>query len=136
MEHRCSEARFAETLATAYLTQWVMIGSTRHLVMYDRRSNINLIRGKVAETQELQMISNQAKRIAVAGGGHVLTHFGSYKTQLRLANSGTKRELVCQGIQEIMGRLKKHLLQEIHKELRDTGLEFDAPLPEYTGGVR
>ena len=88
-EPRCSEAGFAATPATAYLTQWVMIGSTPHLVMYDHGSNINLIWGKVAETQEQQMISNQAGRITVAGGGHVSAHFGSYKTHRRLANSGT-----------------------------------------------
>ena len=133
-EPRCSEAGFAETPATAYLTQWVMIGSNPLLVMYDRGSNINLICGKVAETQELQRISNQAGRIAVTGGGHVSAHFGSYKTQIRLANSGAKRELICQGIQEITGWLKKHTLQEIHQELRNIRLGFDAPLQEYTGG--
>ena len=120
-EPRCSEAGFAENPATAYLTQWVMIGSNPLLVMYDRRSNINLIRDRVAKTQELQRISNQAGRIAVAGGGHVSAHFGSYKTQIRLANSGARKELICQGIQEITGRLKKHPLQEIYEELRNNG---------------
>ena len=109
-----------------------MIGSTPHLVMYDRGSNINLVRGKVAETQELQMISNRAVRITVAGGGQVSAQFGSYKTQL--SNSGRKRELICQGIQEITGQFKKYPLQEVHQEFRDAKLGFDTPLPEYTGG--
>ena len=68
----------------------------------------------------------------MAGEGHVSAHFGSYKTQIRLANSRAKRELICQGIQEITGRLKKHPLQEIHEELRNIGI--NATLPEYTGG--
>ena len=103
-------------------------------MIYDRGSNINLIRGQVAETQELQMISNRAERITVAGGGQVSAQFGSYKTQLRLSNSGRKRELICQGIQEITGRVKKYPLQEVHQEFRDAELGLDTPLLEYTGG--
>ena len=34
-EPRRSVTGFAETLAPTYLTQWVMIGSTPHLVMYN-----------------------------------------------------------------------------------------------------
>ena len=70
-EPSCSEAGFAETPTTAHLTQWVMIGSEPHLVMYDQGSNFNLIRSTVAENQQLQRISTRAERIAVAGGGQV-----------------------------------------------------------------
>lgn len=110
-----------------------MIGSNPHLVMYDRGSNTHLIRGEVAETQELLVISGRAGRIKVAGGGYISTNYGSYRARLGHSRSGRKVELNCKGIQEITGHLKKHPLQEIHKELRDAELGFDPPLPEYTG---
>ena len=134
LEPRSSMTRFAETPATAYLTQWVMVGSTPHLVMYDGRSNTHMIRGEIAETQELQVLSGRAGRIYATGGGYMSTGFGSYKARLGPSRSGKQLELNCQGLQEITGPLVKHLLQEIHKELRDAGvIGFNAPLPEYTG---
>ena len=60
--------------------------------------------------------------------------FGSYKALLPLPNSGSKRELQCQGIQSITGPIKRYPLQEVQQELRNAKGGFDAPLPEYTGG--
>ena len=81
------------------------------------------------------MISGRAGRIKVAEEGYISTNYnGSYRTQLGHSRSGRKVELRCQGIQEITGPLKKHLLQEIHKELRDAELGFDAPLRSTLGG--
>ena len=34
---------------TVYLSQWIKIGSTPHLVMYDRGSSSNLTAGELAE---------------------------------------------------------------------------------------
>ena len=57
-EPSCSEQRFAETPATTYLTQWIMVGSAPQLVLYDRRSNTNMVRGEVAETEGSEILSD------------------------------------------------------------------------------
>ena len=88
-EPRCSMTRFAETPATAYLTQWVMVGSTPHLVMYNQGYNTHMIQGEIAETQELQVLSGQTGQIKVAGGGYIPTNFGSYKARLGPSRSGS-----------------------------------------------
>ena len=93
-----------------------------------------MIRGIVAENQKLPGCSARAERIAVAGGGQVLTQYGSYKSLLPLPNSGSKKELQCQGMQSIMGPIKRYPFQEVQQELRNVKGRFEAPLPEYTRG--
>ena len=94
-----------------------------------------MIRGEIAETQELQILSGRAGRIKVAGGEYISTGFRSYKARLGPSRSGKLYNLKCQGIKEITGHLMKHPLQEINKEFRDAELiGIDAPLPEYTRG--
>ena len=85
-----------------------MIGTEPQLVIYDRVSNINMVRGTVAKSQKLPRCSARAERIAVAGGGQVLTQYGSYRALLPLPNSGSKKELQCQGIQSITGPIKRY----------------------------
>ena len=48
---------FSETPATAYLAQWIMVGSSPQLVMYDCRSN----------TIKLQILPGRAGWIKEAG---------------------------------------------------------------------
>ena len=94
-----------------------------------------MIRGEIAETEGLEILSARAGRNKVAGGDFISTGFGSYKTTLGPSRTGNFHNLKCQGIKEITGELMKHLLQEINQALRDMKMvDVNAPLPKFTGG--
>ena len=112
-----------------------MVGSSPQLVIYDRGSNTNMIRGEIAETEGLDILSARAGRIKVAGGDFISTGFRSYKTTLGPSRTWNFHNLKCQGIKEITGELMKHPLQEINQELREMEMvDMNAPFPKFTGG--
>ena len=86
---------------TVYLSQWINIGSTPRLVMFDRGSSSNLIAGELAEEENLEILSARAGRIRVAGGQQVSTYYGLYKAVVGPSNSGEYFYLNCQGISTI-----------------------------------
>ena len=51
------------------LMQWIRIGKSNCLVMFDRGANVNLIDGNLAERENLQVVSDQPSGVKVVGGG-------------------------------------------------------------------
>ena len=48
---------------TVYLTQWVYVGSKPQIIMYDRGSNTNLITGRIAEEENMKIISRRPGKV-------------------------------------------------------------------------
>ena len=96
-----------------------------------------MIRGEIAETEGLEILSARAGQIKVAGGDFTSTGFGSYRTTLGPSRTGNFHDLKCQGIKEITGELMKHPLQEINQELRDMEMmDVNPPFRISPGAVR
>ena len=114
---------------TVYLTQWIKVGLEPQLVMYDRGSNTNLIVGKLAEMENMKIVSNNES------GWWTKYKCGVYKAVLGPSITGENRYLDCQGVNTIAGSLRKQSLKEVNKELRSFGLvDQHTPLPRYAAG--
>ena len=70
-----TQHRSAGTLETVYLTQWIKVGSTPQLVLYDRGNNANTIAGEMASNKNLEILSARAGWVRVAGGQQVSTEY-------------------------------------------------------------
>ena len=77
-----TNTRAGSLFETVYLTQRIQVGSEPQLVMYDRGSNTNLIAGKIAETENMEIISNKPGKVKVAGRQSISTKYGVYSAVL------------------------------------------------------
>ena len=103
--------------------------------MYDRGSNTNLVLGKVAQQGKMEPISSEPKVMTVAGGHQLTTKYGSYRVEIGPYITGGDKFTDCQGVNSIVGNLKKQNLQEVNEELRASNFfEPTIPLPKYAGG--
>ena len=93
-----------------------------YLTHYDTESNTNIITGELSEVEELKILPAWAGCIRVAGGQHVSTEYGMYRAIVGPSRDGEYDQLDCKGMKSIAGEPKKHSLQEVNKELRDSGL--------------
>ena len=60
---------------------------------------------------------------------------GVYRAVLGPSITGEDRYLDCQGVNSIVGSLRKQSLKEVNKELKRSGLiDQHTPLPKYTAG--
>ena len=118
-----------------FLMQWVRIGSSECLVMFDRGSNVNLIDGEVAERENLKVLSDKPMSLQVVGGEEVSTQYGKYQVMLGGRSSGF-HTIECLGMPQVTSKFNHYSLHEVNKELRATGIIHpDEPLPETVGGT-
>ena len=111
------------------------MGGKPTLVMYDRGSNTNLVLGKIAQQGKMESISSEPKVMTVAGGHQLTTKYGSYRVEIGPYITGGDKFIDCQGVNSIVGNLKKQNLQEVNDELRASNFfEPTIPLPKYAGG--
>ena len=70
-----------------FLMQWIRIGTSNYLVMFDCGANVNLIDGALAERENLQVITDQPSGIKIVGGGGNPLWVWSLLVPLSLASS-------------------------------------------------
>jgi hypothetical protein len=119
-----------------FLMQWINIGASECLVLFDRGSNVNLIDGNMAEREGLQVMSDKTAAIKVVGGEEVSTQFGKYKVILGSKDTGEFHTLVCHGISQVTTELGRYPLHEINHEVRTQTNVINPcdPLPASVGG--
>ena len=102
--------------------------------MYDCGSNINLIAGKLAEMENMKIVSNRPGKVRVAGGQTIFTKYGVCIAVLGPSITGENRYLDCQGLHHCSD-LRKQSLKELNKELLSFGLvDQHTLLPRYAVG--
>ena len=121
-----------------FLMQWIQIGGSRCLVLFDRGSNVNLIDGPLAEREQLQVISDRPAGIKVIGGDEVSSQYGQYKVILGSKASGKFHALECFGMPSVTAKFGRHSLESINKELRLTSKHISPAenLPASVGGTQ
>ena len=119
-----------------FLMQWIKIGESKCLVMFDRGSNVNLIDGALAEREGLKVLDDSPSVLRVVGGEQVSTEYGKYSLVLGSKESGKYHELECHGMKQVTTKFSKYSLNEINKELRreNLGIKGTEPLPSSIGG--
>ena len=118
-----------------FLMQWIKIGESECLVLFDRGSNVNIISGPLAEREGLQVISSKPSSIRIVGGEEISTQYGQYRVVLGNKETGY-HTLVCHGMPQVTTTFNKYALHEINTEARaakDVIGEFE-PLPPVVGG--
>ena len=119
-----------------FLMQWIKIGSSDCMVFFDRGSNVNLIDGRLAESEKLEVISQKPSTLKVVGGEDVSTEYGTYKLTLGSNKSGKYHEIICHGMPQVTTSFNKYPLNEINQEVRSNTSIIDEcePLPAAVGG--
>lgn len=118
-----------------FLMQWIRIGKSRCLVMFDRGSNVNLIDGDLAEREGLKVIDSKPSSLRVVGGDQVSTEYGRYSLALGSKESGKFHEIECHGMSQVTTRFNKYQLNDINEELKESSLlDPSEPLPPTVGG--
>ena len=126
--------RFDDAL---FLLQWITIGSAECLVLFDRGSNCNLIDGKLAEEQGLQLVSEAQVTIKVAGGEDIPTQHGTYRVTLGSKETGQYHTLECLGMNGITAAFSRHNLKDINDEARQVlNIPSTQSLPPFVGGAK
>ena len=118
-----------------YIMQWFMIGDSKCLCFFDTGANIHMIDGKMAEKEELKVVSQTPTTLKVVGGSELVTDYGKYKLNLGPNHDGKYHGLTCHGMSSVAGPIPEIDLKEVNKEVRDyiPGMAAEA-LPEYVGG--
>ena len=62
---------YSEQKGLCYLMQTIRIGNSEVLVFFDRRANIHIIDGSLAEKEGLQRVSSNPTCLTVVGGNRV-----------------------------------------------------------------
>ena len=121
-----------------FLMQWIQIGGSRCLVLFDRGSNVNLIDGPLAEREQLQVISERPTGIKVIGGEEVSSQYGQYKVILGSKATGKFHGLECFGMPNVTARFGTHSLESINRELRLASKHISPSenLPVSVGGTQ
>ena len=118
-----------------FLMQWIRIGSSKCLVLFDRGSNVNLIDGDLAEREQLKVVSNQSSGVMGIGGAETGSQYGRYKVILGSAKTGTFHELECCGMDEVTGKFSTYPLSQINKQALDEEIvDRKERLPPSVGG--
>ena len=121
-------------IGRCFLMQWINIGTSQCLLMFDRGSNTHLIDGSLAETESLDIIYNQPSWVNGIGGKGMSTNYGQYA--LPLGSKNNPHILVCHGINQISVKFNEIELQTINAELRQSAIlsNPNMPLPSKLGG--
>ena len=65
-----------------YILQWIRIGCSPVMVLYNRGASLNLIQGDVAECEGLPLVCDSPGKLRVGGGLEIDTVYGVYKVSL------------------------------------------------------
>ena len=65
-----------------YLMQWLRIGETNQLIMFDRGASVHLVQVKMAAASQFEIISFRPTSLVIVGGGNLQTEHGSYQFNL------------------------------------------------------
>ena len=119
-----------------FLMQWINIGDTECLILFDRGSNVNLIDGQLAEEENLKIMSDKSATIKVIGGEQVSTQYGVYELKLGSKETNNCFSLTCHGLNEVTEHFEEYNLFAINQEVRSSSTEIDPsePLPTKVGG--
>ena len=119
-----------------YLMQILKVGNTDVLTFFDSGANVNLIDGKVATNENLQLISPKPTALTVVGGGTVKTSYGSYRFNMGPTEGNQYHEITTVGMDSVTMEFRKYYLEEICEEYRKSCNEGDniEQLPPYIGG--
>ena len=119
-----------------FLMQWIRIGESKCLVLFDRGSNVNLIDGPLAEREKLQVISDKPRGIRVVGGEEVSSGYGQYRLMLGSKESGSFHQLDCYGMPQVTTQFNEYPLHDINHEVRGqcAAVSSSEPLPTVVGG--
>lgn len=130
------EIKRSSTENAFFLMQWIKIGKSKCLVLFDRGSNVNLIDGALAERENLKVLDDSPSTLRVVGGEQVSTRYGKYSLVLGSKESGQYHEIECHGMEQVTTKFNKYSLDEINQELRreDHTIEKSEPLPVSIGG--
>jgi hypothetical protein len=124
-----------KTNPVIYIMQWFQIGESKCLCLFDTGANINMIDGRLAETEELQVISHVPTTLKVVGGSKLVTDYGTYKLNLGPTHAGKYHELTCHGMNSVTDLFPMVNLKEVNKEVKGFSPDLrHAVLPEFVGG--
>ena len=124
-----------QTSPAVYIMQWIQIGKSKCLCFFDTGANIHMIDGKLAEMEELRVMSQVPTTLKVVGGSELITDYGTYRLNLGPNADGKYHELTCHGMNSMAGPFPRLNLQEVNDEVRDhVTVGTSEVLPEYVGG--
>ena len=119
-----------------FLMQWIKIGTSNCLVMFDRGANVNLIDGALAERENLKVITDQPSGIKIVGGGETPSGYGRYGITLGSTVTGKFHTLECHGMSPVTARFAEYDLDQVNEETRKHAafLSNVEALPSKVGG--
>ena len=120
---------------SCYLMHTIKIGGSDVLVFFDRRANIHIIDGSLAEREGLQQVSCNPTCLTVVGGNRVKSNHGTFRFNLGPGDKGEFHEVVFVGMDDVTTGFGSYDLSEINEEYRDQaeGEEKDVVLPKRVG---
>ena len=62
-----------------YILQWIRVGSSDILMIYDHGASLNSIQGSIAEKEGLPLVSSNLGKLRMGGGVEIDTVYGVYK---------------------------------------------------------
>ena len=115
--------------------QWLRIGETNQLILFDRGASVHLVQVKMVAASRFEIISFRPTSLIIVGGGNLQTKHGSYWFNLGPGAGGEYHEISCIGMDSITSKLNKYDLSDICAEFTSlSDPNHSVPvLPKYVG---